>query len=77
MFIKIRVRPNSDKEELKKVSDKEYEIDVKEPAENNKANFRVMNLIAKEFGVSYKNIKIINPRSKDKLIEIKEVNKKR
>jgi len=72
MIIKVKVKPNSKKEEINKVSENEYEIYVGEEAENNKANIRVVNLLAKEFDVSFRDIKIINKRSKDKLIEIKE-----
>ena len=72
MIIKVKVKPNSKKEEINKVSENEFVIYVGEEAENNKANIRVVNLLAKEFDVSFRDIKIINKRSKDKLIEIKE-----
>ena len=72
MLIKVKVKPNSKEERIEKISENEYKIEVKEPAEDNKANTRVINMLAKEFGVSYKNIKIKNPASKDKVIAIIE-----
>lgn len=72
MIIKVKVKPNSKEERLEKISEKEYSIFVKEPAEDNKANIRVINLLSKEFDTSYKNIKIKNPTSRNKVIEIKD-----
>ena len=70
MIIKVKVKPNSLKERIEKFGENEYKIDVKEPAENNKANMRVVNLISKELNVSYRDIKIKNPNSREKIIEI-------
>jgi uncharacterized protein YggU (UPF0235/DUF167 family) len=72
MIIHAKVKPNSKEEKIEKIGENEYKIDVKEPAENNKANIRVINLLSKELGTSHKNIKIKNPTSRDKLIEVKE-----
>ena len=72
MIIKVKVKPNSREEKVEKLSEGEYVISVKEPAEDNKANIRVINLLSKELGVSYKNIKIKNPTSRDKVIEVKQ-----
>jgi len=70
MIIKAKVKPNSKEEKIEKISENEYVISVKEPAENNKANIRLINLLSKELNVSYKCIKIKNPTSRDKIIEI-------
>ena len=72
MIIKVKAKPNSKEEKIVKLSDSEYEIFVKEPAEDSKANIRIINILAKEFGVSYKNIKIKNPTSRKKIVEIKQ-----
>jgi len=72
MIVNIKVKPNSKEEKIEKISEKEYIIHVKEPAEDNKANIRVINLLSKELNVSYKNIKIKNPLSRNKIVEIKE-----
>ncbi len=71
MIIKARVKPNSDEEKIKKTGENEYEISVKEPAEDNKANIRVINLLSKELNTSHKNIKIKTPTSREKIIEVK------
>jgi len=70
MLINVKVRPNSKEESVRKISEEEYEVSVKEPAEDNKANVRLINLLSKEFGVSFKQIKIKTPRSRDKVVEI-------
>jgi uncharacterized protein YggU (UPF0235/DUF167 family) len=72
MIIKVKVKPNSKEERIEKTGENEYFISVKEPAEGNKANIRVINLLAKELDKSYKNIKIKNPTSRDKLIEVSD-----
>jgi uncharacterized protein YggU (UPF0235/DUF167 family) len=70
MIIKAKVKPNSKEEKIEKIGKNEYEINVKEPAEDNKANIRVINLLSKELNTSHKNIKIKNPASRYKIIEI-------
>lgn len=71
MILNVKVKPNSKEEKIEKISESEYVIHVREPAEDNKANIRLINLLSKELNVSHKTIKIKNPRSRDKLIEIK------
>lgn len=72
MILNVKVKPNSREENIEKISEKEYLVWVKEPAEDNKANIRVINLLSKELNASYKNIKIKNPKSRNKIVEIKE-----
>ena len=70
MIIHVKTKPNAKKESLQKISEKEYSAEIKEIPEKNKANIRLINILAKEFKVSPKQIKIKNPRSRDKIIEI-------
>lgn len=70
MNIKVKTRPNSLFEKLEKTGDNEYTANIREPAEDNKANKRLINLISKEFDVSFRKIKIKNPKSRDKILEI-------
>ncbi len=70
MIIKVKVKPNSKEEKIEKISEEEYKISIKEPAENNKANKRVINMMAKEFGVNYKDVKIKTPNTRNKIVEI-------
>ena len=71
MIIHVNVKPNSLDEKIEKISDGEYNINVKEKAEDNKANIRIVNILSKEFSVSFKKIKIKNPKSRKKIVEIK------
>lgn len=70
MIINVKVKPNSKEDKIEKTGENEFIIHVKEPAEDNKANIKVINLLSKEFGVSFRKIMIKNPRSRDKIIEI-------
>ena len=72
MILNIKVKPNSKEEKVERIAEGEYAISVKEPAEDGKANIRVINLLSKELNVGYKSIKIKNPTSRNKLIEVKE-----
>ena len=72
MILKVKVKPNAGKDEVRKISVGVYEVFVKERAEEDKANKRVINLLAKELYVNWRLIKIKNPKSRDKIIEIKE-----
>jgi uncharacterized protein len=70
LSIKVKVKPNSKEESIKKINEGEYEISLKEPAEDNKANVRLTNILAKEFRIDYRKIKIKNPKSRKKIIVI-------
>lgn len=70
MIIHIFVKPKSSITELTKISNNEYIAKINAPAEDNKANIALIKLICKEFNVSYKKVKIVNPRSRKKIIEI-------
>lgn len=71
MIIKVKVRPNSKEDKLIKLKEGEYEAEIAEPAEENRANIKLINLLAKEFNVSFRKIKIKNPKSREKIVEIK------
>ena len=49
-----------------------YIVYVKERAEKGKANLKVTKLLARELGVSSNAIKIKNPTSRVKIIEVKD-----
>ena len=69
MIIHIKVKPNSLKDEIERVGNF-YNVSVREPAENGRANVKLINLLAKEFNVDFRKIKVKNPKSKRKIIEI-------
>jgi uncharacterized protein YggU (UPF0235/DUF167 family) len=60
MYVKVRVIAGAKKEKFEKVSDIHFEISVKEKAEQNLANRRVMELIASHFKLPAKSVRIIS-----------------
>lgn len=74
MIIHINVKPCSKEERLEKISENEYAVWLKERAEKGKANTALIKILSKEFDVSYKTIKIKNPNSRKKIVEL-DVNK--
>jgi uncharacterized protein YggU (UPF0235/DUF167 family) len=45
MYLKIKVIPDAKNEKVEQLKDDEYRIWVKVPAENNAANFRVLEIL--------------------------------
>lgn len=72
MIIRVKVKPNSSIDKLEKLEDGGYVVYVKAPAVEGRANKRVVNLLAKEFNVNFRKIKIKNPVSKEKIVEIEK-----
>lgn len=73
MYIKVRVVANAKRESVKKVSATSYTLSVKEPAKQNLANRRVVELIAIQLGVPKEKVRIINGhQSPSKLLSILE-----
>ena len=70
MILHITVKPNSSKDSLEQISSTEYKANIKAPAENNKANIKLINLLAKHFKISATKIRIKNPTSRKKIIEL-------
>lgn len=60
MYIKVRVVAGAKKETLKKISATHFEISVKEKAEQNQANRRVIDLVAAHHNVPAKQVRIIS-----------------
>jgi uncharacterized protein YggU (UPF0235/DUF167 family) len=60
MYIKVRVVAGAKKEAVKKLSNTSYTLSVKEPALQNRANTRVIQLLAMQVGVSVNKARIIN-----------------
>ena len=72
MIIYAKIKPNANEEKIKRISKNEFEIWIKEPAKEGKANIRLIRLLSRRFNVSGKDIKIKNPSSRKKIIEIKK-----
>lgn len=64
------MKSGSSREEIVRRDDGVYDIWLKEKAEDGKANRRLINLLAKEFGVGVKEIRIKNPKSRKKIVEV-------
>ncbi len=60
MYIKVKVTAGAKKETIEKVNDDHYKISVKQRAERNMANDRVIEMLADIFNVNIKQVRIIN-----------------
>ncbi len=59
MHIKVRARTGAKNEEVKKVSGDHFEVCVREKPKGNMANRRIIELIARQLGVSAAKVRII------------------
>ena len=72
MKIFVKVKPNSKEESIKKLSDTNFEICVKEPPVKGRANAAIIKVLAKRFGVPLSSVNIIiGHTSRQKIVEIK------
>ncbi len=60
MYIHVKVKAGVKKESFKQKSEDHYEISVKEKAERNAANSRVLQIVAEFFKVSKTKVRIVN-----------------
>ena len=68
MKLNIRAQPNSGRQEIKRISDKEYKVFLKKSPEDNKANEELVKLLSKEFK---REVKILKGKtSKNKIVEV-------
>jgi uncharacterized protein YggU (UPF0235/DUF167 family) len=73
MYVKVKAIPGSKKENFEKISDDTFKISVKEKAQANMANKRVLELLSDHFKVPTRKLRIINGHhSPSKLISILE-----
>ncbi len=69
--ITVKAHPFSKKEKLIKLSEGSYEIFVKEPAQNNLANKRILFLLSLELGLGARKLRIVaGHKSSKKRIQI-------
>lgn len=72
MKIRVKVKANQEKQEIKKKGNK-YKIKLKEEAKNNKANKELINLLAKYFNVPARSIQIKSGlSSRNKLLMLRD-----
>jgi len=73
VYVHIKVIAGARKENFQKVSEDHFEISVKEKAQRNEANTRILELIATHFKVPQKKVRIVNGhRHPSKLIVIED-----
>jgi len=72
IYLRIKVRPNSAKTEIKEIlEDETIKVDVSAVAEKNKANVELIKFLAKEFKVEQGNVAIISgAKERVKLVKI-------
>ncbi len=70
MKINIKVKPNSGKQEIIKISENNYLVEVKSPAKDSKANLELIKLLSRHFNVDFKKIKLKGLSSKKKTAEL-------
>ena len=71
MRIKVKVKPNAKKDEIKKVDTDYYEVRVTVVPEKGKANKRVIEMLSKHFKVPKSKIRLIRGEtSREKVFEI-------
>ena len=77
MKIFVKAKPNSKTESIKKLSETNFEICVKEPPVRGQANTAIIMALAKHFGVRFSEVKIISGHtSRQKIVEIKSGDKR-
>jgi len=59
-YIHVKVTAGAGKESFKKKSEDHFEISVREKAERNMANTRVLELVAEYFKLSKNKVRIVN-----------------
>lgn len=71
MFLKVRVKVGSKKEKITKKDEETFLISVKEKAERNEANHRILEIIAGLYNLSVKKVHIIKGhQSSSKLLRV-------
>lgn len=72
MLIKIKVYPETRREEVKKIKEDKFELFIRARAQNNEANTRVLEIVAEIFPQN-KGIRIIKGHTTpNKIIEVLE-----
>ncbi len=73
MKLTIHAKPNSKKEGIQKISDKEWIVRVRAQAIEGKANQAIVESISEELGIAKSKVKIVSgENSKLKILEIEE-----
>jgi hypothetical protein len=60
MYIRVKAEPDAKREAVECLGENLYRIAVKEPAEENRANQRIVTLLAKELGVPAAALRLVS-----------------
>ena len=67
----LKVHPGAKQEKIEKINENTFSVWVKEPAKENKANFAVLEAVAKHFNVGISRIRFVGGvKSKEKIVEV-------
>ena len=73
MYIKVRVKTGQKKESVGQLTPTSFKIFVKEKAERNSANARVIKIVAERLGVPAKKVRIVSGHhAQSKMLAISE-----
>ncbi len=73
MLIHVKVLAESKKDFVEEITPTSFKVYVKEPAENNRANQRMISLVAQKFGIVTGKVKIMTGHHQpSKILEIKD-----
>ena len=71
MYVRVRVQPGAKKESIEQVSETEFCVAVREKAERNLANGRVRELLARNYGLENRDVRLVSGhRSPNKIFDI-------
>ncbi|MEX0651924.1 MAG: DUF167 domain-containing protein [Candidatus Paceibacterota bacterium] len=71
MYVRVLVHADSKKELILQESETEYTISVREKAERNQANRKIVEIIAREFNIEENRVRMVSGhRSQRKIISI-------
>ncbi|OIO32224.1 MAG: hypothetical protein COZ49_01090 [Candidatus Yonathbacteria bacterium CG_4_10_14_3_um_filter_47_65] len=71
MYIRVRVNPSAKKERVEEAKNGDLLLSVRDPAEQNRANTRVREIVAARFGVPVGKVRIISGhRSSGKVLSV-------
>ncbi len=74
MYIHVKVRAGARSEQFEKVGRDHFAVIVRQKAERNQANIRVVELVAEHFGISVKSVRIVSGHhSPSKLLAIPDI----
>jgi len=78
MYIKVKVEAGAKKERIAQISDDHFEVSVREPAERNLANRRVLELVSEFFHTPSGKVKLVSGHhSPGKILDVDGVDKKK